>query len=209
MSVHLFILPPSFFLSDLNKPKTHLMLLQKQFLFLKVNPTQQDLGMALLLGRRHVGSGQTAVWTFSTGNLALNTHSWCTYMVYWLPTSMPICSDGMVPTHKFAGSLPLVCRCQAMMGLDGQPAKYWKWSFFSCRKSFLCDSTEAWTPHATLHLITPVDIYVPEIQKGGEGNVLAGKKKKKKKRGTIQKNCKDPCVRICSTLSMAVEGYPG
>jgi len=51
------------------------MLLQKQFLFLKVNPTQQDLGMALLLGRRHVGSGQTAVWTFSTGNLALNTHS--------------------------------------------------------------------------------------------------------------------------------------
>lgn len=153
------------------------MLLQKQFLFLKVNPTQQDLGMALLLGRRHVGSGQTAVWTFSTGNLALNTHSWCTYMVYWLPTSMPICSDGMVPTHKFAGSLPLVCRCQAMMGLDGQPAKYWKWSFFfSCRKSFLCNSTEAWTPHATLHLITPVDIYVPETQSGG-GNIR-GKKYK-------------------------------
>lgn len=72
---HHFILPIKFLLLDLNKPKTHLMLLQKQFLFLKVNPTQQDLGMALLLGRRHVGSGQTAVWTFSTGNLALNTHS--------------------------------------------------------------------------------------------------------------------------------------
>lgn len=152
------------------------MLLQKQFLFLKVNPTQQDLGMALLLGRRHVGSGQTAVWTFSTGNLALNTHSWCTYMVYWLPTSMPICSDGMVPTHKFAGSLPLVCRCQAMMGLDGQPAKYWKWSFFSCRKSFLCNSTEAWAPHATLHLITPVDIDVPGME--WEGGMCSGGKHK-------------------------------
>lgn len=182
------------------------MLLQKQFLFLKVNPTQQDLGMALLLGRRHVGSGQTAVWTFSTGNLALNTHSWCTYMVYWLPTSMPICSDGMVPTHKFAGSLPLVCRCQAMMGLDGQPAKYWKWSFFSCRKSFLCNSTEAWAPHATLHLITPVDIYVPGIEREGVGeNLLGGEMQS----GMIQKMCKDSCVRIYSLLPMAVEGHPG
>lgn len=178
------------------------MLLQKQFLFLKVNPTQQDLGMALLLGRRHVGSGQTAVWTFSTGNLALNTHSWCTYMVYWLPTSMPICSNGMMPTHKFAGSLPLVCRCQAMMGLDGQPAKYWKWSFFSCRKSFLCDSTEAWTPHATLHLITPVDVYVPETQRRGGGGGGAGKGEGGMYGGLgcrkemIQGNCMDSCVRI-------------
>lgn len=170
------------------------MLLQKQFLFLKVNPTQQDLGMALLLGRRHVGSGQTAVWTFSTGNLALNTHSWCTYMVYWLPTSMPICSDGMVPTHKFAGSLPLVCRCQAMMGLDGQPAKYWKWSFFSCRKSFLCNSTEAWAPHATLHLITPVDTYVPGM--GREGGCIRAEIQS----GMLQKIHKDSCLRIYSPL---------
>lgn len=174
------------------------MLLQKQFLFLKVNPTQQDLGMALLLGRRHVGSGQTAVWTFSTGNLALNTHSWCTYMVYWLPTSMPICSHGIVPTHKFAGSLPLVCRCQAMMGLDGQPAKYWKWSFFSCRKSFLCDSTEAWTPHATLHLITPVDVYVPEVGRLGWGEKCTEGDQggKGRKKGMMRWNCMDSCLRI-------------
>lgn len=191
------------------------MLLQKQFLFLKVNPTQQDLGMALLLGRRHVGSGQTAVWTFSTGNLALNTHSWCTYMVYWLPTSMPICSNGMMPTHKFAGSLPLVCRCQAMMGLDGQPAKYWKWSFFSCRKSFLCDSTEAWTPHATLHLITPVDVYVPETQRrgGGGGRHWEGGGRNVWGVGVQERNdtrklhgflCKN-----YSVLQMAMKGYPG
>lgn len=95
---------------------------EKADLVLKVNPTQQDWRMALFLGRKYVGSGQTAVRTFSSGNRALNTHRWCTYMVYWLPTSVPICSNGVVPTHKLAGSLPLVCRCQAMMGLDGQPA---------------------------------------------------------------------------------------
>lgn len=104
------------------RPQTHLLLPKKADLVLKVNPTQQDWRMALFLGRKYVGSGQTAVRTFSSGNRALNTHRWCTYMVYWLPTSVPICSNGMMPTHKLAGSLPLVCRCQAMMGLDGQPA---------------------------------------------------------------------------------------
>lgn len=95
---------------------------EKEDLVLKVNPTQQDWRMALFLGCKYFGSGQTAVRTFSSGTRALNTLHWCTYMVYWLPTSMPICSHGLVPTHKLAGSLPLVWRCQAMMGLDGQPA---------------------------------------------------------------------------------------
>lgn len=117
-----FQFPFSVILWGFHRPPNSPYAAEKADLVLKVNPTQQDWRMALFLGRKYVGSGQTAVRTFSSGNPALNTHRWCTYMVYWLPTSMPICSDGMVPTHKLAGSLPLVCRCQAMMGLDGQPA---------------------------------------------------------------------------------------
>lgn len=73
----------------------------------KVNPTQQDWRMALFLGRKYVGSGQTAVRTFSSGeSCPQHPPRWCTYMVYWLPTSIPICSNGTVPVTSWLDPCP-------------------------------------------------------------------------------------------------------
>lgn len=51
-------------------------------------------------------------WHSHQGNDAVNTHTWFTCMVSWLPTVMPICSDGIMPTQVAQGNT-----CRAVIGL--------------------------------------------------------------------------------------------
>lgn len=51
-------------------------------------------------------------WHSHQGTDAVNTHTWFTCMVSWLPTVMPICSDGIMPTQVAQGNI-----CWAVIGL--------------------------------------------------------------------------------------------
>lgn len=39
------------------------------------------------------------------GNVPSNTHIWYSYIIFWLPIRMPICSDGVMPTHELVRQL--------------------------------------------------------------------------------------------------------
>lgn len=43
------------------------------------------------------------VKTSLTGKPATNIHTWCTYIVFWLSTALPICFSGMVPAYQLVG----------------------------------------------------------------------------------------------------------
>lgn len=53
--------------------------------------------------KKKKNSGHLIVKTSLTGKPATNIHTWCTYIVFWLSTAMPICFNGTVPTYQLVG----------------------------------------------------------------------------------------------------------
>lgn len=83
-------------------------------------------------------------------------------MFFWLSEFKTICLDGWVPMQKLVEPLPL-----------GRDARYqWDWDRQACKghlfcrkrggKSIFCDNPTTPTPHAYLHLMTPVHSYKPK-----------------------------------------------
>jgi len=64
-------------------------------------------GAMCTLSPLNIGAGayKVPLWCSWLGNLPSNTHIWYSYIIFWLPLHMPICSDGIVPAHKMVCQL--------------------------------------------------------------------------------------------------------